>query len=206
MNEADILKLLALPGARIERDPVFDDHHRFIVNYGDVLPEQLEELRSKELIQPATKGPGGSHDWVPTSNAFTPPSDVPAPRKKSGSYVGAPAIFILELACKQLNEAYRHCEHAFTYQVGSSLERPDWRDVDLRMIMSDDDFKREFPRADLDGGFQLDTKWLLLTTSISGHLSKLSGLPIDFQFQPMTHANARHKGRRNAMGMNGTRD
>lgn len=41
-------------------------------------------------------------------------------------YVGAPAIFKLEEACKVINDAFggHGC-----YLVGSSIERADWRDV-----------------------------------------------------------------------------
>lgn len=121
--------------------------------------------------------------------------------KKKSCYIGAPAVFILDAACRQINAAYDYCEHAQIYQVGSSLERADWRDVDLRMMMSDADFEREFPDAQNNGAWEMDPKWSLLTAAISGHLTKITGLPIDFQFQPMTFANERHKGRRNPMGL-----
>lgn len=125
---------------------------------------------------------------------------VSEPRKKV-SYVGAPAVFILDHACRQVNEAYGYCDHASIYMVGSCLERPDWRDIDLRMMMGDADFEREFPDAHGDGAWEFDSKWILLTVAISGHLSKLTGLPIDFQFQPMTFANKRYSGARRAMGL-----
>lgn len=128
------------------------------------------------------------------------PESAPEPRKKV-SYIGAPTVFILDHACRQINEAYAYCDHASIYLVGSSIQRPDWRDVDLRMMMSDDDFAREFPDAHDNGAWEFDTKWMLLTSAISGYLSKITGLPIDFQFQPMTFANEHHKGRRHPMGM-----
>lgn len=130
-----------------------------------------------------------------------PPEDVTLNRVKKASYVGAPASFTLEVVCQQINAAYDYCEYAHIYMVGSVLQRADWRDVDLRMIMSDGDFRREFPDAYDNGAWEFDAKWILLTTSISGYLSKLTGLPVDFQFQPMTFANKHHRGPRNAMGM-----
>ena len=69
------------------------------------------------------------------------------------------------------------------------------------MMMSDEDFDREFPDAHDNGAWEMDAKWALLTAAISGHLSKLTGLPIDFQFQPMTFANKHHRGARQPMGM-----
>lgn len=113
------------------------------------------------------------------------------------SYVGAPAIFALELACRQLCEAFPGFG---CYHVGSSLERADWRDVDVRFIMSDEEFADLFP--DAGQHWEHDARWLLLTVSISERLSKATGLPIDFQFQPQTHANEHHKGQRSALGMN----
>ena len=124
-------------------------------------------------------------------------TDEVKPRKKA-SHVGVPAIFELQLACKHLNEAYG--DHFGCYLVGSALERPDWRDVDVVLIMDDEDFKREFPKATADT-FEFDPKWLINSISISQWLSRRTGLPIDFKIQPQTWANDRHKGQRNALGL-----
>lgn len=130
-----------------------------------------------------------------------PPTKAPSPPAKSKvSYVGAPAIFALELACQALNQAFDET----CYLVGSSLARSDWRDIDVRMIMDDESFGVLFPSARMDGGpayWEFDSRWLIMTIAISGHLSKAAGLPIDFQFQPRTHANAAHKGPRHALGL-----
>lgn len=118
---------------------------------------------------------------------------------KKACYVGAPAIFALELALKPVNEAFGGYG---CYLVGSALEKPDWRDVDVRLILADDEFAQLFPDALLhSAAWEFDPRWLLLTVSISEHLSRVTGLPVDFQFQPQTHANERHKGRRNALGL-----
>ena len=124
---------------------------------------------------------------------------TPAAKAKKASYIGAPAVFLLELACQHVNAAFRSYG---CYVVGSSLERADWRDVDVRMIMSDEEFAKLFPDASLvTASWEFDPRWLLMTTALSAHLSKASGLPIDFQFQPQTFANERHKGPRNAIGL-----
>lgn len=125
----------------------------------------------------------------------TPPD---APRKKA-SYVGVPAIFKLELACKHLRSAFP--SHG-CYLVGSATERPDWRDVDVVMMLSDNDFRRLFPKALLQGQWEFDPRWLLLTVAISDWLSAQTGLPIDFKFQPTAWANARHNKRRHPLGIN----
>src|SRR3546814_7590602 len=65
---------------------------------------------------------------------------------------------------------------------------------DVRLILEDAEFEKLFPDATLhSAAWEFDPRWLLLTVSISERLSRLTGLPIDFQFQPQTHANERHK-------------
>lgn len=120
----------------------------------------------------------------------------PEERRRKSIYVGAPACFALELACQQINAAFGGLG---CYLVGSALERPDWRDVDVRLILTDEEFASLFP--DAGRNWEFDERWLLMTVSISERLSKITGLPVDFQFQPQTHANEHHKGRRNALGL-----
>lgn len=122
-----------------------------------------------------------------------------APRHK-GMYIGAPACFALEEAIRPVCEAFKAYDEAGgCYIVGSALERQDWRDVDVRLLMPDAVFAREFPGAGRH--WEHNSRWLLLTIAISEYLSKRTGLPIDFQFQPQTRANELHKGRRNAIGL-----
>lgn len=122
------------------------------------------------------------------------------PRRK-GIYIGAPACFALELACRQLNEAFGFAGNYGTniYIVGSVLERADWRDADVRLILDDEDFAKLFPNAAQH--WESDPRWLIMTVSISAWLKQLTGLPVDFQFQPRAHANDRHKGNRDAAGL-----
>jgi hypothetical protein len=123
-------------------------------------------------------------------------TDASEPRQKA-VYVGAPACFALEEAIRPVCEAFGvHC----CYVVGSALSRADWRDVDVRLILDDDAFAREFPKAH-PNHYEHDARWLLFVVAISERLSRQTGLPIDFQIQPRTHANTRHKGRRNAIGL-----
>lgn len=117
-------------------------------------------------------------------------------KREKATYVGAPACFALEQAAKQICEAFNV---SACYVVGSAMEREDWRDVDVRLIMADGDFAKEFP--DADKHWEHDARWLLFVVSISAWLSKITGLPIDFQIQPQSHANERHSGSRNAIGM-----
>ena len=121
---------------------------------------------------------------------------MPSEGRQKAIYIGAPKCFVLEWACRQITEAF-DCYGC--YLVGSALERADWRDVDLRLIMHDEDFAKLFP--DAGQHWEHDARWLLLTASISEHLSRVTDLPIDFQFQPQSHANEHHNGMRSAMGL-----
>ena len=120
-----------------------------------------------------------------------------APRKK-GIDTGAPEGFELELACQQLNQAF---DGFGCYLVGSALERPDWRDIDVRLIMGDEEFDALFPGCRERHTWEFNPRWLIMTISITEWLRKRTGLPVDFQFQPQSHANDRHKGPRNALGL-----
>lgn len=127
-------------------------------------------------------------------------------RRPKFNYVGVPTIFKLDLACATIIEAF--CDRARiggVYLVGSALQRPDWRDIDLVCILDDDAFAALFPDVHKPGGthcyFEHDPRWLLLTIAISEWLTREAGAPVDFKFQPMTFANARHSGSRHSMGM-----
>lgn len=153
-------------------------------------PEPLPKTRERVEFDAAEIGVG---------SVLTP---SPAERKKV-SYIGAPACFALEQACKHLKDAFCGGEDfGGVYVVGSALERPDWRDVDVRMILADETFQKLFPDAHITNAlWEFDHRWTLMTVAISSWLKTLTGLPIDFQIQPMTFANERHKGYRHPVGL-----
>jgi hypothetical protein len=69
-------------------------------------------------------------------------------------------------------------------------------------MLEDEQFDRLFPDAQGERSLhEFDPRWQIMTTSISAHLSRVTGLPNDFQFQRATQANAHHHGLRNAMGL-----
>lgn len=74
-----------------------------------------------------------------------------------------------------------------TYLVGSCLERADFRDVDVRCILPDEQFAA-LPCIDT------------LNACVSEWLRQRTGLPIDFQFQAQTDANAKYPGKRHGLG------
>lgn len=117
----------------------------------------------------------------------------------TGTYIGAPDIFALDMVARTVAEAF---DCYGVYLVGSALDRPDWRDVDVRMIMSNDVFLQTFPGAEIrQGAFSQHPRWVLLTTAISEYMKKVTRLPVDFQFQPQSYANKHHEGRRHPLGI-----
>ena len=111
------------------------------------------------------------------------------PMSKRATYLTVSQVFTLENQCRLLVEAYGWS----VYHVGSSLERQDFRDVDLRCMLDDDEFDRMF-------GTNKTRLWLL-NSALSDWLAARTGLNIDFQFQRTTEANRDFGGyRRNAVG------
>lgn len=99
------------------------------------------------------------------------------------NWIPAPHYFNLNMACMPLVQAFGHC----IYLVGSSLEKRDFRDVDIRAILDDAEFERLFPGAANSPAY--NALWSVMSASISLMLSQQSGLPVDFQFQQQTAAN-----------------
>ena len=123
-------------------------------------------------------------------------AELKSAARKKAVYVGAPACFALEQCCQHINDAFGDFG---CYLVGSAMERQDWRDVDVRYIMPDEKFAELFPKAGQH--WEHDPRWLLLNVAISGWLRTMTGLPVDFQIQPQTHANERHSKPRSALGL-----
>ena len=124
---------------------------------------------------------------------MTEDAAAPAPRTKF-NYIGAPACFALDFACTIINRA----TGGSCYQVGSSLQRADFRDVDVRCMMDDESFDRLF--GDLGASWERNPLWMLLSISVSSWLTAQIGLPVDFQFQRQSTANEQHKGERQPLG------
>lgn len=118
---------------------------------------------------------------------------------KRANYIGAPGFFDLMHACRPIVDAYG-CS---LYLVGSSLQRRDFRDVDLRLILSDADFDALFPgmHESMRGAPARDARWSVMCAAYSSWLAKITGLPIDFQIQRQTEANAMWTGPRHAVGI-----
>lgn len=82
------------------------------------------------------------------------------------------------------------------YHVGSSLSSKTWRDVDVRLILPDDEFTARFGT---DRSAETNPKLAAVTLAFCSLGTAMTGLPVDFQIQPQSHANERYPGRRSAL-------
>ncbi len=72
------------------------------------------------------------------------------------------------------------------YHVGSSLDSKTWRDVDVRLILPDFEFEALYGTNPSSG---TNGRLAAITLAFSALGKEMTGLPIDFQIQPMSHAN-----------------
>lgn len=111
-------------------------------------------------------------------------SDEPKPERppvKIGT--GMPASILLQSFGVWLRDAFGHT----AYQVGSSVHGKQWRDVDVRLILPDDEFYAMFPGYEFM--HQIDAKWSLICAALSALGQQQTGLPLDVQLQPQSEAN-----------------
>lgn len=90
-------------------------------------------------------------------------------------------LHLLDAACGIVARAFPG-----TYLVGTAAAGDTWRDVDVRSILADDDFDRLF------GGDDGRHRWELVCLTTAVYLCGQTGLPVDYQIQRQTEANARH--------------
>lgn len=108
--------------------------------------------------------------------------------KRRVCYLTVPEFFRLDWCCRGLLDAFGHPP----FLVGSVMDRPDYRDVDVRLMLPDEQYAAMFPNKYAQ---------LLLNAAVSDWLKAQTGLPIDFQFQDTTRANEEHPGKRNPLGI-----
>lgn len=89
--------------------------------------------------------------------------------------------YALNQACAPVWEAF-----GGTYLVGTASTGGEYRDVDVRTILADEDFDRLFSSN--------EATWAVVCSSIATRLAALTGLPIDYQIQRMTDANEKYPG------------
>jgi hypothetical protein len=113
------------------------------------------------------------------------------PRERSASYLSPPDFHRLNWACQPIRAAFRPFG---VFLVGSVTRRPDFRDIDLRIIVPDEQYEVLCPA--------FATK-LLLDIAVSDLVAKAASLPwpIDLQFQSFTEAQEYADELRNPMGL-----
>jgi hypothetical protein len=77
------------------------------------------------------------------------------------------------------------------YHVGSSLSSKQFRDVDVRLMLDDDDFTERFG---IVKGTEVNAKLAAVTLAFAALGKEMTGLPIDFQIQPISWANEKYGG------------
>ena len=77
--------------------------------------------------------------------------------------------------------------------TAAALDRTDYRDVDVRLMLDDEDYDALVDATSADAV-------TFLGLAIGQYLASRTGLPIDFQIQRNTEANERHHGVRNPLG------
>ena len=110
-------------------------------------------------------------------------------------YLPPGAFYALDRACAVVNESI---DGFGCFLVGSCLMRRDYRDVDVRFIMSDEEYNRIFHLP--DGSLRVNF-WSFMCVTVGAWLSQQAGVSVDFQIQPQTQANSKHDGKRNALGV-----
>lgn len=118
------------------------------------------------------------------------------PAIRSASYLSPPDLHRLNWACVPIREAFG----APPYLVGSVLTRPDYRDIDIRLILNDEAVARMFDASDRSSP---NAVRLLLNIALSDLIAKAANMsaPIDFQIQSMSEANVPEHGMRNPLGV-----
>jgi hypothetical protein len=121
------------------------------------------------------------------------------PKARSASYLSPPDFHRLNWACRPVAQAFG----SPPYLVGSVLTRPDYRDIDLRLILDDDVFDSMFGEREGIVSHRRATTLLLMNIALSDLIQRAANppAPIDFQFQSMTQANVPAHGMRNPMGL-----
>lgn len=106
------------------------------------------------------------------------PTGVPDPADARRCYLSLVDLMRINTACLPLSFGDGHVG---TFLVGSALRRRDYRDVDVRAMVHDEEFDAMFATR--------PEFWSTVCLTTSEYLRAATGLPIDFQVQRMSDAN-----------------
>lgn len=110
--------------------------------------------------------------------------------------VGMPASLYLHEFGSQVWAAFGTAP----YLVGSSMHGKQWRDIDVRLILPDDEYEAWGFGPPLEA--RRNGKWVSLVLAYAALGKSMTGLPIDFQIQQQTQANAEYPHQpRSALGV-----
>lgn len=109
--------------------------------------------------------------------------------------VGMPQHLLLEEFGVLILDAFGH----YPYHVGSSVLGKQWRDVDVRLILPDEEYAAL--RLGSPGLPLRNAKWASLCRAYCALGKEMTGLPIDFQIQQESSANAEYSGPRSLLGI-----
>jgi hypothetical protein len=97
-----------------------------------------------------------------------------------------PAVLYLE----QFGDLVRAAFGDSPYLVGSCLrKKTGWRDVDVRLILTDEEYAEWGFGDPAEGNGNRNERWWAFVLAFSELGRKMTGLPVDFQIQQMSHAN-----------------
>ena len=108
---------------------------------------------------------------------------------KQRSWLTTLELHLLDMACVPVQAAF-----GSTYLVGTAQQGGAYRDVDVRTILEDEEFDRLF------GDEAGKRRWELICMSVAYLVTQQTNLPIDYQIQRMSEANAKYDGPRNPIG------
>lgn len=121
-------------------------------------------------------------------------------KKHQGTYIGMPEGLWLHEFGSVVWDAYGHPP----YLVGSALRTTDYRDVDVRLLLPDEEYAAMFPGCDPKQP-NWNGKWSAHVRAFSELGRRMTGLRIDFQIQQQTQANLDYPESRSALGFIGLR-
>jgi hypothetical protein len=106
----------------------------------------------------------------------------------------------------QFGSLVYHAFGEYPYHVGSSVKEKLWRDVDVRVMLADDLYEA----MGLGKGWRdshQNARWMAFCVAFSALGKQMTGLPIDFQIQKLSEANAMFSSRdghtRSCLGIEG---
>lgn len=126
-----------------------------------------------------------------------PPETKP---KVYAHYLGVTQFIELRYAAAVVKGVFN--ESFGIYLVGSAGTSKDWRDVDVRQIIGDEEFERRF--GEFIEPYDRNPFLRAFNLSVSAWMQKACGLPVDYQVQPITKANELYptpEHRRNSIGL-----